>query len=141
MDKLNIYNNSAIILEKKTPKNIISWITILIILTILFIIFSFIPFNIYKVFTGYVNIDNNKSYIILNIKNSDFPIDKNNKLYIKGKKYNYEVVSIKENKEVLKVNLTDNLKINGNLVTLNILKERTTLFNIIKNKIKKGFDV
>ena len=47
MDKLDIYNNSAIILDKKTPKKIISWITILIILTIMFVVFSLIPFNIY----------------------------------------------------------------------------------------------
>lgn len=141
MDKLDIYNDSAIILEKKTPKKIISWITILIILTILFIIFSFIPFNIYKAFIGYVNIDNNNSYIILNHDYSDFPLDKNNKLYIKSKKYNYRVVSIQDNEVVLDINLDDNLKIEGNVVALNMLKNRTTLFNIMKNKIKKGFGV
>ena len=140
-DNLDIYNDSAIILEKKTPKKIISWITILIILTILFVVFSFIPFNIYKPLVGYVDITNNSSYLILNISNSDFPVNKNNELYIKNKKYNYKIVKIEEDKLILKVNLDNNLKIQNNMITANILKNRTTIFKIIKNNIKKGFGV
>ena len=140
-DNLDIYNDSAIILEKKTPKKIISWITILIILTILFVVFSFIPFNIYKPLFGYVDITNNSSYLILDFDKSDFPFNKNNELYIKSKKYDYKVVRIEENKLILNVNLDNNLKVQNNIVTANILKNRTTLFNIIKNKIKKGFGV
>lgn len=140
-DNLDIYNDSAIILEKKTPKKIISWITILIILTILFVVFSFIPFNIYKPLFGYVDITNNSSYLILDFDKSDFPFNKNNELYIKSKKYDYKVVRIEENKLTLNVNLDNNLKVQNNIVTANVLKNRTTLFNIIKNKIKKGFGV
>ena len=140
-DKLDIYNDSAIILEKKTPKKIISWITILIILTILFVVFSFIPFNIYKPLYGYVDITNNSSYLILDVNNSDFPVNKNNELYIKNKKYNYKIVKIEEDKLILSVNLDNNLKIQNNIITANILKNRTTLFKIIKSKIKKGFGV
>ena len=140
-DKLDIYNDSAIILEKKTPKKIISWITILIILTILFVVFSFIPFNIYKPLYGYVDITNNSSYLILDVNNSDFPVNKNNELYIKNKKYNYKIVKIEEDKLILSVNLDNNLKIQNNIITVNILKNRTTLFKIIKSKIKKGFGV
>ena len=141
MDNLDIYNNSAIILEKKTPKKIISWITILFLVTFIFISFSIIPFNIYKPFIGYVDILNNSSYLIFDINYSDFPIDKNNELYIKNKKYNYKIVELKENKLILKIKLDDNLKIQNNIITVNILKNRTTLFKIIKNKIKKGFGV
>ena len=141
MDKLDIYNNSAIILDKKTPKKIISWITILIILTILFIIFSLIPFNIYKPLIGYVDINNDNSYIVLDIDYSDFPVSNKNKLYIKNKKYDYEIILIEKDKLILDINLEDNLKIQNNIVTVNILKNRTTLFKIIKNKIKKGFGV
>ena len=140
-DKLDIYNDSAIILEKKTPKKIISWITILIILTILFVVFSFIPFNIYKPLYGYVDITNNSSYLILDINNSDFPVNKNNELYIKNKKYNYKIVKIEEDKLILSANLDNNLKIQNNIITANILKNRTTIFKIVKNKIKKGFGV
>ena len=140
-DKLDIYNNSAIILEKKTPKKIISWITILIILTLIFLFLSFLPFNLYKTKVGYVNIVDNNSYIVLPIDESDFPFDKSNKLYIKNKEYSYKVVSIEDNLVLLDINLDDNLKIQNNIVKLNILKDRTTLFKIIKNKIKKGFEI
>ena len=92
MDKIDIYNDSAIILEKKTPKKIISWITILIILTLIFLFLSFLPFNLYKTKVGYVNIVDNNSYIVLPIDESDFPVHKNKKLFIKNKKYNYKIV-------------------------------------------------
>lgn len=141
MDKIGIYNDSAIILEKKTPKKIISWITILIILTIIFIIISFIPFNLYKTKVGYVNIVDNNSYIVLPNNESDFPVHKNQKLYIKDKKYNYKIVKLESDKLILKINLDNNLKIQNNVLALNILKYRTTLFKIIKNKIKKGFEI
>ena len=140
-DKLDIYNDSAIILEKKTPKKIISWITILIILLSLFVVFSIIPFNIYKPIIGKVNITNNKTYIILNTNDSDFPFYKNNKLYIKNKEYNYKIVSIEDNLVLIDINLENNLKIQNNIITVNILKDRTTIFKILKNKIKKGFDL
>lgn len=140
-DKLDIYNDSAIILEKKTPKKIISWITILIVLLSLFVVFSIIPFNIYKPVYGKVNITDNKTFVILNFNGSDFPFDKSNKLYIKNKEYTYKVVSIEDNLVLLDINLDDNLKIQNNIITMNILKNRTTIFKIIKNKIKKGFDI
>lgn len=143
MDKIDIYNNSAIILNKKTPKKIISWITILIILLIIFIIFSFVPFSIYKPCFGYVDIKDNNSYLVLTLSVSDFPINKDNKLYIKSKSYDYEVININidDGEVILKVDLDDNLKISNNMISVNFLKDRTTIFNIIKNKIKKGFEL
>lgn len=140
-DKLDIYNDSAIILEKKTPKKIISWITILIILLSLFVLFSMVPFNIYKPVYGKVNITNTGTLVELNFSGSDFPFDKSNKLYIKNKEYSYKVVSIEDNLVLLDINLDDNLKIQNNIITMNILKNRTTIFKIIKNKIKKGFGI
>lgn len=140
-DKLDIYNDSAIILEKKTPKKIISWITILIILLSLFVSSSMVPFNIYKPVYGKVNITNTGTLVELNFSGSDFPFDKSNKLYIKNKEYSYKVVSIEDNLVLLDINLDDNLKIQNNIITMNILKNRTTIFKIIKNKIKKGFGI
>lgn len=137
-DNIDIYNNSAIILNKKTPSFINSWITILVILLILFIIILFIPFNIYKTYNGYIILDNNNSYINLLIKKSDFPIKKNNILYIKDYGYKYKVVNIKDNNVLLKIDLKDDIKINNNLVVVNVLNNTTTLFKEIKNKIKKG---
>jgi len=134
-DNIDIYNNSAIILQTTKSPFINSWIIILIILSLLFIIISFIPFNIYNTYNGYI-IDN---YVYIN--EYDFPINKNNKLYINKDNYKYEVVTIEEESVILGVDIKDNIKINNNIVTVNILKDRTTLFKIIKNKIKKGFGV
>ena len=136
VDKLDIYNNSAIILEKKTPNFILSWITILIISTILFVIFSFIPFNIYKPYVGYINIENDTLFVKSKVESSDFPVIKGKKLYIKGVRYNYEVVSIED--DILTIKLEDdNLKIQNNIIMFNILKNRTTLFKIIIAKLKE----
>ena len=139
VDKIDIYNNSAIILDEKTPKNIVSWITILIILFVLFIVFSFIPFNVYKPYIGYIDIKNDDSYFISKLEYSDFPVIKNKKLYIKGKNYKYEIISIEQNNLILKIDLDDNLKIQNNILTISILKNRTSLFEIIGKKLKKGF--
>lgn len=139
MDDINIYNDSAIILNKKTPKSIISWITILIILLVVLIILFCIPFNIYKNFSSYVTLEDNNSYIVVLVNESDFPVYKNKKLYIERDKYDYDIVGIKDNQVILKVDLKDNIKINNNTFRVNILSNRTTVFEILKNKIKKGF--
>ena len=140
-DKLDIYNDSAIILEKKTPKKIISWITILIVLLSFFVIISLIPFNIYKPFVGKVNITNDRILLELDLNYGGFPVNRYNKLYIKNKEYDYEVVSIEDNILYLDINLDESLRIQNNIVNVNILKDRTTIFKIIKNKIKKGFEL
>lgn len=139
MDNIDIYNNSAIILNRKAPKSIISWITILILLLILLTIFLFVPFNVYKTYSGYVSIDNDYSYLNLFVNISDFPINKSNNLYIKNDKYKYEIISINEGELKLKVNLEDKIRFENNIVIVNILKDRTTVFKMLKNKIKKGF--
>lgn len=138
-DSIDIYNNSALILNTKTPSFIKSWIIILIILSLLFIIISFVHFNVYGSYYGRVIIDDNKSYIKLTLDKSDFPINKNNKLYIKKDKYKYKVLDIQDNNVLLDVKLKKDIKLNNNIVLVNILKDRTTLLKIIKNKIKKGF--
>ena len=141
MDNIDIYNNSSIILGRKIPKSIISWITILIILLILLFILFLIPFNNYKNYTAYVTIEGNYSYLNIYFEKCDFPINKYNKLYIKRDLYNYEISSIDDTKVVLKVDLKDELKIQNNLVAVNILNYRTTVFEMIGNIIKKGFDL
>lgn len=140
-DNIDIYNNSAIILNNKIPSFINSWIIILIVLSSLFIVISLIPFNIYSTYNGIVIENDKKFYISLKLEKSDFPITKNNKLYIKDKNYKYEILSIEDNDVLISLKLKDDIKINNNIVVINILKNRTTLYKIIKNKIKKGFDL
>ena len=138
-DNIDIYNNSSIILNKKTPSLIKSWIIILTLLSILFITIIFIPYNRYIIYNGYVILKDSNSYISLNINKNDFPIKNKNKLYIENDEYKYKIISIEKNNLILSINLKDNIKINNNLVTLHILKDRTTLFEKIKTRIKKGF--
>lgn len=139
MDNIDIYNNSAKIFERKTPKSVISWITILIILFVLFIIISFIPFNIYKNYIGKI-IDNKiPSNIQINVNKSDFPIKKDRILYIEDIKYNYKIKHIYSDKVIIELKIDDSINIKDNLLQLNILYNKTTLGRIIINKIKKGF--
>ena len=129
------------ILERKIPRSIISWITILIIIIVVSLIFINIPFNIYKNFNGYIFKYKNNFYIEVLINKSDFPINKNDTLYIKNKKYSYKVINIDRKENILSLKLDDNIKIDNNIVRVNIKKDRTTVFNILKNIIKKGFDL
>lgn len=139
MESIDIFNNSAIIMNRKTPKKIISWITILLLLIITILIFSFIPFNIYKRNIGVVFIYNNEYFVDLKLENNDFPIYKNKKLYINNDLYKYEVIKIDNNSVILKINLNEEHKIDGNILNMVILDNRTTLMNIIKFKIKRWF--
>ena len=129
------------ILERKIPRSIISWITILIIIIVVSLIFINIPFNIYKNFNGYIFKYENNFYIQVLVNKSDFPINKKDTLYIKNKKYSYKVINIDRKENILSLKLDDNIKIDNNIVRVNIKKDRTTVFNILKNIIKKGFDL
>ena len=137
MESIDIFNNSAIIMNRKTPKKITSWITILLLLIIIILIFSFIPFNIYKRNIGVVFIYNNEYFVDLKLENNDFPIYKNKKLYINNDLYKYEVIKIDNNSVILKINLNEEYKIDGNILNMVILDNRTTIMNIIKFKINR----
>ena len=119
------------------PKFIISWITILITILMLSLIFINIPFNVYKSFNGYIFKYNKKFYIRLLINKSDFPVNKKDILYIKNKEYKYKVINIDRKKYVLDLKLDDSIKIDNNIVRVNIKKEKITVFKILKNKIRK----
>ena len=119
------------------PKFIISWITILITILILSLIFINIPFNTYKSFNGYIFEYNKKFYIRLLINKSDIPVNKKDTLYVKDKKYKYKVINIDRKKYILDLKLDESIKINNNIVKVNIKKEKITVFKILKNKIRK----
>ena len=129
----NIYNNTSFILEHKTPKIVNSWLLILKIIMVLFIIFMFIPFNTYKTYSGYVLIENSNSFILLD---KNIKLTKN--LYIRDKKYDYEIVDI-DNYIKIRIDLDEDLKMNSLYLNICIKSEQKTLFEVLKNKIKKGF--
>lgn len=138
MDKIDIYNDSAIILNNTELSRINSWIFILILMLIIFIIFSFIPFKVYNTLIGTLNIDNDKVYFITKLEEKDFPINKKNKLYIRNKEYDYKVISIKDDNLILRIDLDDNMKIQNNTIMVNILKGNMTIVKFLKERIKKG---
>ena len=126
------------ILNRRMPNSIVSWITILIIFIVVSLILINTPFNTYKSFNGYIFEDNNNFYIKVLVDKSDFPINNKNTLYIKDKKYKYKVINIDKDEYILDLKLDNNIKIDNNIVIVNIKKEKTTVFKILKNKLKKG---
>lgn len=132
---IDVYNNSGFILNKDISFFEKSWIIILVSLIILFIIFMFIPFNIYKTYNAYIE-DN---YVYLILENKDFPVNKSNILYIENSSYKYKIISIDNNVVIIDIKLKEDINIENNTFKVNILKSRTSLLKIIKNKIKKGF--
>ena len=133
--EVDIYNNSGFIINKNISFYEKSWIIVLISLISLFIIFMFIPFNIYKTYNGYI--EDNYMYLIL--ENKDFPVNKSNKLYIDNNLYKYKIISIENNIVVIDIELDEDINIENNTFKVNVLKSRTSILKIIKNKIKKGF--
>lgn len=134
---IDIYTNSSIILERRMPNKIISWIVILILFFIFLLVISFIPINIFRTYSGYVTLENNNQYINF-VMGSDDLIDKKGTLYIKNKSIKYEFDSIKEN--IITVLIDSKYLLEpSKLIKINLLCERTTLLKLIRNKILKGF--
>lgn len=134
---IDIYNNSSIILERRMPNRMISWIMVLILFSIFLVIISFIPINIFKTYNGYVTLENNNQYINL-VMNSNNLIDKKGILYVKNKSINYEFNSIKENIITVLID-SKYLLVPNELIKINLLYDKTTLLKLIRNKILKGF--
>ena len=132
---IDIYNNSGFILNKDISFFEKSWIIILVSLIILFIIIIFIPFNIYNTYNAYI--ENSSVYLIL--EKDDFPVNKNNKLYIENNLYKYKIINFNNNVVNIDIKLKEDINIENNIFKVNVFKSRTSLFKIIKNKIKKGF--
>lgn len=134
---IDIYTNSSIILERRMPNKIISWIVILILFLIFLLVISFIPINIFRTYSGYVTLENNNQYINFVMGSGDL-IDKKGTLYIKNKSIKYEFDSIKENMITVLIDSKYLLEPNK-LIKINLLCDRTTLLKLIRNKILKGF--
>ena len=87
MNDIDIYNNSSVIMLKKVPVKIISWITILLVFLIFILVFGILfTYNKYEKCIGIVRGNN----IVLELSP-----DKINKikdgLYIDNKKYDFDI--------------------------------------------------
>jgi len=143
MYDIDIYNDSAIILERKMPSKIFSWITILIIAITIFILLSiFLKFNKYETYLGII--DNNR--VIIYYDSKDIPF-KNHLLFIDGKNYTYQVESVNseavymESKKYYEVviKLEQTLDFSSNLLNVTFKGEKTTLFNELKRKVRDSY--
>ena len=142
MNDIDIYNNSSVIMLKKVPVKIISWITILLVFLIFILVFGiFFTYNKYEKCIGIVRGNN----IVLEL--SPDKINKiKDRLYIDNKKYNFEIkekdyiIIVNKNyyEIVLNINLEDKYKIDNNILEIYIELEKTTLLKEIFNFLKKG---
>lgn len=146
MDDINIYYNSSIILDRKIPSKIVSWVTILIGLLIFILLFG--NFIGYKKYQKVVGIVKNNTIIVLIEPNMINKIQRT--LIINNKEYNFEINSISEdytildNKNyyemILDIDLDNKYKINNNILELNIELGKTTLIKEIIIFLKKGME-
>lgn len=149
MNNLDIFNDTAIIMERKIPPKIISWITIMILSLITLLCISlFYNYNKYLYYFGTVIVDSENYYIKLYIEKDKIPNFSNNELIVNEVKTKYQIMNISENyyltelkKEVYEVQirclLDDEVVINNNLVELRFKVPKTTMMQEIIKKIKK----
>ena len=130
----DIYSNSSYILYKKLPKNIFSYTIILLLLFVLFLIIGNIKYNKYKHYKaiyhdGYIYYETD---IIYDLKD----------LYINGKKYYYDVLSIDNNDGVylvkIKCDLDSKWIKNDNYLDINFVYQKTSILNEVFKTIWKG---
>lgn len=146
MDDINIYYNSSIIVDRKIPSKIVSWVTILIGLLIFILLFG--NFVEYKKYQKIVGIVKNNTIIVLIEPNMINKMQRT--LIINNKEYNFEINSISEdytildNKNyyemILDIDLDNKYKINNNILELNIELGKTTLIKEIIIFLKKGME-
>lgn len=129
---MNAFNNSRVMIERKTPKKIISWITILIIITVLFICIS--VFYKYRKYNTYSALILKDDYVYLKIYSQDLP---NSEMYIYNKKVDYKVISNDFESTLVKCDLKGDYLITGNPIKIYFKGGYTTLFNEIKNKLRR----
>lgn len=137
-------NKEEIILNRKTPSYLVSYITILVLTLILVLNFTFL----YKYSDNYKTIGIvNGGILKVNVKEELIP--NINELSINNKKQTYKIIEISKDyildeklnkyKEIVietKINQKDN--INNNVLEVNLISSKKTLAARIIEKIKKG---
>lgn len=145
MDDIDIYLNSSTMLLKKTPSRIVSWVTMLFLFLIFLVCFmGFYKYKKYLKYDAYIK----NGYIEFYVDKDFFNKINNNKVLIKEKNYDYDVVSILEFsyengvndlwKITIKVDLEKNMLIENNYFQIQFLESEGTIIKRIVKKIKKG---
>lgn len=138
-------SNYRELIFRKNPKYIMIWTFIIIILLSSFILLGCIyKYNKFKEFYGLVIEKESERFVQILVSDGDLDIIKNDSMIIEKQNisYSYEIdpsIYSENNKLYRLVNLKiDNIPEEEQIVSVIFKSEETTLFNEIKNKIKKG---
>lgn len=138
-------NNYRELIFRRKPNYITIWTFIIIILLIGFILLGGIyKYNKFKEFYGLVIEKESEKFVQILVPDNDLDIIKNDSLIIESKNisYSYEIdqsIYNENNKLYRLVNLKmDNIPKDDQIVRVIFKSQKTTFFNEIKNKIKKG---
>lgn len=149
METIDVFYNSSLILERKRPLYILSYLTIIIFVILLALLISiFYKYNPYKKYLGRVIITESDFYIKMQVEENEIPL-LNNNFIINNENYSYKITGIsdiayigdnlKKYYEVtIESNIDDNLIIQNNIININLKLPKTTLFKELIKKVKKG---
>ena len=149
MDNIDIFNNTEIIMTRKMPSKIVSWITVLIIGLVIFLFISiFYKYNDYIYLDAKVLEDNEKFYLqtylnddyIKKISKATLIVDGIEQVFIISKitpSYYNDSNSNNIYEVLLEAPVNQKLNINNNIVELRFKLSQTTLINKFMTNIKK----
>ena len=144
MNNIDAYMNSSIILMRKTPNKIFSWITVLSLTLMLIIIFMFtFKYKAYLKYESHIK-DGNIEFFV---DKQFFEKKQNNKVLIKNKNYDYDIISITEFsyeygknnlwKIIISADLPDNMLVENNYFQIKFLESEGTIAKRIITKIRR----
>lgn len=148
MQSITDYQNSKFMIENRTSYAISLYLIFIWLIILGFLLFSVsYKYHSYLSYYGTVITEDNSYYLSILINQQD--INRLSKyLIIKQNKYNYKIESISkelyyDNQELsyqvnLKVKLGKDSVINNNIIAVNFELEAKTLYERIKEKLKKG---
>ena len=146
---INSFDNSEIIYGRKTPLFIISWNYILLIsLLLLLLIIFFYKYTIFNIYYAKVIKSKEENYIYMTVDSDYISLKNRNYLEIDGEEYKCKLKTFSDNYYYIgtkkywdatyKCDLPSEINVNDNLIEVRVERRRTTLFNEILEKIKKG---
>ncbi len=149
MDSIEILDNNKTVWLQKIPHKIIIWLIIVITsLFILGLLIYFYPYNKIKIYEGLVQKDNQDYYINILVLERDVNNITNKTLLIDNKKKDYKVINISSDyyldnnqryREVtLKTIINKYSIINNNILELKFIIGKTTIYQLFKERIRKG---
>lgn len=149
MDNIDILENNNTIWLQKIPHKITIWVVIIImgLITLGFFICCY-PYNNIKIYEGLVQKNDLGYYINILVLENDINNITDKKLLINNKDRKYQIANISDDyyldnnnkyREVtLKTTIDKKSIINNNILELKFIVGKTTIYQIFKERIKKG---